>query len=349
MSYTLANYLANKGYRVVFISHVPKFDERLFFKVGTGEIIVYSWVSKNRPTTLKDFFWYLKLHFKYKPKTVIGHFVGGNIPIMTSKLFSFGKTQTFDYYHTITGAHNEDLNLKQVKYRWFIFRKKMFYHLFCNHIICPSEISKSDLKNFYNYTNGVVVVNPMLDRYEESKAVKNTNNIIISYLGRFEPTKGIVDLITAFNEFVVSNPNTKIRLQIAGNGSQEKLIKDLIVKNEDITFFGKIPYADIDEYIRKSYFTIIPSKFDNLPTVGLESLMNAIPVLLSTNTGLTPYLQDSINCFTFNPNVKEIMEVFSKVELSMEKYSEMSLNAREFYLEKFSMNEYCESIYKIIK
>jgi len=123
----------------------------------------------------------------------------------------------------------------------------------------------------------------------------------------------------------------------------------LIDKKESIQFFGKIPYSEIDQYISKSHFTIIPSKFDNLPTVGLESLMNAVPVLLSNNTGLTPYLQNNINCFTFNPNVKEIMEVFSKVELSMEKYSEMSQNAREFYLETFSMNEYCESIYKIIK
>jgi len=214
MSYTLANYLANLGYRVIFISHAPKFYQKESYKVGKGEIIVYSWVSKNRPTTLKDFFWYIKLHLKYKPKTVIGHFVGGNISIMTSKMLSFGRTKTFDYYHTITGAHNEDLNLKLLKYRWFIFRKKLFYHLFCNHIICPSEISKKDLKNFYNYKNGVVIVNPMLDRYVESKAIKDTNNIIISYLGRFEPTKGIVELINAFNEYVINNPNTRNRANI---------------------------------------------------------------------------------------------------------------------------------------
>lgn len=93
MSYHLSHHLANLGNRVIFISHHPYFSEKQIIKKGKGEVIVCSWPTEKRPTSIKDFFWYAKLYLKYKPEIVIGHFVGSNITVSVSKILSFGKVK----------------------------------------------------------------------------------------------------------------------------------------------------------------------------------------------------------------------------------------------------------------
>ena len=100
--------------------------------------------------------------------------------------------------------------------------------------------------------------------------------------------------------------------------------------------------------MNQSHFTIIPSKFDNLPTVGLESLMNQTPLLISSATGLADYLEEGKDCFKFTPSVDAIEELFGKIE-SNTNNEQMSLNARNTFLNKFSISNYCEDLLKIME
>jgi hypothetical protein len=94
----------------VFISHQQYFTKELVIKKGKGEIIVFSWLTIKRQTTLNDFFWFAKLYFKYKPEIVIGHFVGCNIAVSVSKILSLGNVKTFEYYHTLSTQILADLH-----------------------------------------------------------------------------------------------------------------------------------------------------------------------------------------------------------------------------------------------
>ena len=132
MSYHLSHHLANLGNRVIFISHHPYFSDEQIIKKGKGEVIVCSWPTKKRPTSIKDFFWFAKLYLKYKPEIVIGHFVGSNITVSVSKILSFGKVKTFEYYHTLSTQILEDLSKISLKQRLLFVRKKIFYKLFCD-------------------------------------------------------------------------------------------------------------------------------------------------------------------------------------------------------------------------
>ncbi len=349
MSYSLANYLAEIGYSVVFVTHSPKFSKTISLQVGKGQLTIYSWPSKKRPTTFQDFIWYIKIHLKHRPNFVLGHFVGGNISIMTSKILSLFKTKTFDYYHTISGAIIEDIKKITFRYKFLFFRKRVFYKLFCDHVICPSLLAQKDLEYFFKINKGIIVVNPMLDRFSSEKTFENTKNILISYLGRLDSAKGVLELIEAFKDYRRENTNSKIILQIAGSGGFEEQIKALVENEKSISFFGKLSYDKIDSYLVNSHYTIIPSKFDNLPTVGLESLMNGIPLLISNKTGLTDYLTEDKNCYKFNPNFEDIKQVFYKVESEFYNQKGMCVYARKIFLEKFNMNEYYDSILKLLK
>lgn len=347
MSYHLAHHLAESGFQVVFISHHPYFPEKKIIEKGAGEIVVCSWPTAKRPTSLKDFLWYCKIHVKYKPDVIIGHFVGSNITILGSKLLSFGTVKTFDYYHTLTDQLLTDLKKVTLKQKILFFRKKIFYNLFCDVFVCPSELAKKDLALFHGIYKGSVVLNPMVDRFENKKALPK-NIIILSYLGRLDASKGVIDLIEAYKEYKEKVVNSKLILRIAGTGSQEVKIKELLNNNSGIEYFGGLKYDSIDDYLNESHFTVIPSKFDNLPTVGLESMMNQTPLLISNTTGLADYLIDGKECFKFDSNIASMVLLFGRVESNFDAQEQMSREARATFLDKFSMEIYCNVFSKLI-
>ena len=44
-----------------------------------------------------------------------------------------------------------------------------FYLFFCDKIICPSHLAKKDLSDYFQINKGIVVLNPMQDRFEIKK------------------------------------------------------------------------------------------------------------------------------------------------------------------------------------
>ena len=346
MSYELANYLAKNNFRVIFITHQPKFEEIIKINFENGELLVFSWPSNKRPSTLKDVIWFCRLYYKYKPSVVIGHFVGSNISIVFSKILSFGRVKTYEYYHTLSTQIIGDLKIISIKQKILFLRKRFFYKLFCDKIICPSDFAKLDILNFHGVSNSVVIVNPMLDRFVNF--YENNNQIIISYLGRFDSSKGIIDLINAFKKYKFNNKNSRLILNIAGTGRQKNEIELSIKNGIDINFINGLNYSEIDNYLCRSHYTIIPSKFDNLPTVGLESLMNGTPILISNNTGLTSYLTEDYDCYKFEPKHEGIYKVFEKVEANFTLNSQMKINSRKTFVSTFSMEQYCNTILKLI-
>ena len=347
MSYHLANYLAELGHQVVFISHHPYLSEKKIVLKGAGKIVVFSWPTIKRPTSLQDFFWYCKIHFKYKPDVIIGHFVGSNITIFGSKLLSFGTVKTFDYYHTLTDQLLTDLKKVTWTQKLLFFRKKVFYNLFCDVIVCPSDLAKKDLGIFHGIDKGSVVLNPMVDRFKNKKALTK-NIIILSYLGRLDPSKGVIDLIEAYKEYKERVANSKIILRIAGTGSQEVKIKELIKNISGISYLGGLVYGAIDDYLNESHFTVIPSKYDAFNVVGIESLMNQTPLLISKTTGLADYLTDGKECFKFDSNIASMVLLFERIESNIDVQEQMSRSARATFLDKFSMEIYCNIFSKLI-
>jgi glycosyltransferase involved in cell wall biosynthesis len=234
-----------------------------------------------------------------------------------------------------------------LKQKLLFFRKKVFYSLFCDVIVCPSELAKKDLASFHGITKGYVVLNPVLDRFENKKDLPK-DTIVISYLGRLDPSKGVIDLIEAYKAYKVSAVNSKIILRIAGTGNQDIKIKELVKNDSGILCLGGLKYSAIDDYLKESHFTIIPSKYDAFNVVGIESLMNQTPLLISNTTGLADYLTDGKECFKFDPNVSSMVSLFDKIENNFNLYEQMSFDARATFLDKFGMETYCTTFSNLI-
>jgi len=182
-----------------------------------------------------------------------------------------------------------------------------------------------------------------MDRFV-SKSIVDSTTIIVSFLGRLDPSKGVLEMIEAYQKYKENNPNSKIIINIAGAGQLEQEIVAIAERAIGIKYHGVLAYDAIDGYLNKSHFAIIPSKIDNLPTVGLEAMMNKTPLLLSSTTGLTHYMTEGHDCFIFQPTVQGILSVFEKVEqLQPADFALMSENARASFEENYSIKTYCDN------
>lgn len=350
MSYHLAYYLASEGYNILFISHRPYFKEPVILTHGKGQIHIYSWPTENRPTGIISLWWYIKIYLRYRPCVTIGHFVGSNITLSISKILSLWRHQTYVYYHTLYNANILEWRGTRFMQKFSIYRKRLFYKFFCDHIICPSDLAREDFRMVYSKRKDCKVIpNAIVDRYGSSKQYVSTNSdeIIVSYLGRLDAAKGVLELIEVFKDYI-SNNDSRIKLQIAGYGSKSDEIIKLSEGIPQISMLGRLPYHEVDDYIKRSNYMIIPSLYDNLPTVGLESMMNGIPVLLSNQTGLAVYLCDSTEGFLFDPTHDGIYNVFERVEKNIGNESVMGHCSRETFLKMFSLDLYCKNLLAII-
>lgn len=348
MSCELADWLCKQGNRVIFISHEPFFEIPKSTKIGNGELIICSWKTAKRPTNFENVLHFLRIYFKYKPQIVIGHFVGSNIAILVSKIMSVGLCKTFEYYHTLSGAIQCDQNQIFGSKNWRFYRKKLFYNIFCTQLICPSKMAEKDLKDYFGLKNATVILNPLQNRYLFDTSILTSDKIEILFLGRLAPTKGVLEMINAFLWYENKFPNTKLNLKIAGQGPLRDEVLKLIKTTTKISFLGSINYNFVDNAIKKSHFVIIPSMFDAFNMVGVEAMMNKVPILISTKTGLTAYLKDGHDCFIFEPSLDGIFNVFVRVESNFDQQNKMGESANKTFLKYFGMQSYCQQMSDLI-
>lgn len=128
------------------------------------------------------------------------------------------------------------------------------------------------------------------------------------YIGRIESEKGLLSLVKAFE-------NTNFNLKIIGfssTGFEDELKDYLKDKKHHIEFLGKKGFDEIQYYLSKCSFTLVPSEwYDNFPNTLLESFAFK-KCAVATNTGsLKELVIDNETGLLFK--LKDIDDMRSKV------------------------------------
>jgi len=133
------------------------------------------------------------------------------------------------------------------------------------------------------------------------------------YIGRIDPDKGIKTLVDAFVD-------TNYKLKIIGFSSsnyEEFLNSYLEGKTHSISFLGKMSFAEIEPYLQKCCFTIVPSEvYDNFPNTILESFAFKKAVIATNIGSLKELVEDNKTGLLFkyrgsNDLRRKAIELFS--------------------------------------
>lgn len=164
--------------------------------------------------------------------------------------------------------------------------------------ICASEYLKAELKTLkvintiklHNFVSDDFL-RPINSYFEIDERINP--NKYYAYVGRLHETKGILELLTAYDK---ANENT-IKLLILGEGPLKKLIEKKSTKDKNIIFLGKIENRERLIYILKNaYCLLAPSLcLENFSMSLCEASALGVPVITSNRGGNVEIIQNNYN------------------------------------------------------
>lgn len=174
--------------------------------------------------------------------------------------------------------------------------------------VVPSKFTLEKLR-IHGFPKEHLVHIPSFFNFEFiSKELKITYEPFALYIGRIESEKGLLTLVKAFE-------NTTFHLKIIGfsiTGFDDELKDYLKDKNHHIEFLGKKGFDEIQVYLSKCSFTIVPSEcYDNFPNSLLESFAFKKCAVTTNTGGLKELVIDNETGLLFE--IKDIPDLKKKI------------------------------------
>jgi glycosyltransferase involved in cell wall biosynthesis len=184
------------------------------------------------------------------------------------------------------------------------------------------------------------------EKASELKDELNLNNeIIIGYVGRLFPAKGLTYLLSALKR--IQDQHANITLLVVGDGAQrydlEAMAKDLKIR----TIFAGFQRDTRPFYSLMDIF-VLPSLFEGLPNVILEA-MAMKKAIIATNVGGNPELiEDGQNGFLVPlRNVESIADNINTLILDANLREKMGCTSRRIVEERFSWDVIIPNMEKV--
>ena len=249
--------------------------------------------------------------------------------------------------------HPNELNYSEglvqyIKKKILKFLVKKIYHK-VDIVASNSKELSNDLSLLIN-KKVKTIYNPCFHKInliKKRKRIKNKINIL--NISRFEFQKDHLTLLKGINYSKIKN---KIKLNLVGYGSREKIIKDYIYKNNINCKIYKNK-TKLSSFYRSNDLFVITSLFEGLPTVMVEAASHCMPIVSSKfksgskeilGNGKFGYLfpiKDFKSLSRILDNFYENPEIFHKKEKlcrkNLKKFSyKESIRKFNFYLKKLS-------------
>jgi glycosyltransferase involved in cell wall biosynthesis len=191
-------------------------------------------------------------------------------------------------------------------------KKRLFFRFYDSKIIKNSSMIHIIGKN----TELCDLIRPYINQY---KIVPNgcypTNNnpkfnhsdLIFGYMGRLQiDHKGLDLLFKAFHQYKQQGGSGM--LYLAGNGPDEKKLKDFCIKNNinnSVEFLGVLFNEKKAEFLNNCSIFVHTSRWDVIPTSVLEASEYGVPLLITKETNLDEYVNDYYAGLIISPNTVE--------------------------------------------
>ena len=174
------------------------------------------------------------------------------------------------------------------------------------------------------------------DIFQATKPIENRENLV-GYIARFEPRKGILNLLRAIPLVLKELDNT--RFFIAGHGLLQEEIKQFLKTNnleQQVNLTGWIAWEEFPHTLNELKCYVLPSYEEGLPGT-VQQAMACGAVVLSTRVGGIPDLiKDGETGFILADNSPETIAEGIIKALRHDKLTEIAQNARRLIEREYS-------------
>lgn len=194
--------------------------------------------------------------------------------------------------------------------------------------------------------------NPNPETYEKG---------LILYIGTIIRKKGVLELPAIFNKVRMQHPEARLVLiggdsfDIATQSASTWQLLQQGLKDEDkvqVSYLGKIPYDEVQDYIKKAHICVFPTFAETLGMVTIESMALQKPVVNSNIGWAQELMVDGESGFLVHPKnhgeyANKIISILNSEALGQT----MGVNARKQVEDHFDIDKIAEensSFYKTL-
>ncbi len=191
---------------------------------------------------------------------------------------------------------------------------KIIYHGVDTTKFKPRYISNSNLE-----------VNPLVQ----------SNSMVIGYVGRLHPVKGVRYLIEA--TYLANQQMNGFKLVIVGDGIEGPHLKDLVKKyhmENRVCFLGV--REDIAYILPLFDILVLPSLEEGFPTIVLEALASGVPIIATAVGGTVEVIDHGITGLLVPPaDVSSLSDSMQQLLKDETLKQQLAVNGRRLVTQKF--------------
>lgn len=324
---------ANFKYHIVeVLKGDSDYTNKLLAECLDSNIVIHRAPFRNSKLSIILFpFWFYFIYSKYKPAIIHTH---TEIPDLSIFLFSRIFKEHRLYIRTI---HNTKLwsswnRIGAVVERFFIKH---------NSSVAISKSTYNAYKERYLTGNIPTIFNGIPETVTKPfpKQRRGCRNIL--FAGRLEQQKGVKELVEVVNALKSDN---RYHFHIVGDGSLQCLLGKL--EGENYTTYDKI--YNLSSFIGAFDYLFMPSNFEGLGLLSIESSMSKTPVIVNNCAGLNETIPHDWPLIVDNNSVDAYVDIFAN-QLERLDYDSLGNLSYNFVKQRFSiykMQQSYENLYK---
>jgi len=179
----------------------------------------------------------------------------------------------------------------------------------------------------------------------EASALNQRRALILGYLGRIEPNKGMTELLEALKKCKAEGRGFKVRFAGKEQTEGEYLPKFEEALGENFEYCGLVSGETKREFLDSLDVFVMPTYFEGLPMSLLETMSyGAVPVVTEVGSIPTVVKDGENGLFVKVKDADSICEALKKLDDDRSLLAKMSDEARRTIQENFSATKYVERL-----
>lgn len=216
-------------------------------------------------------------------------------------------------------------------------------------IICLTKSDASQINKLGCKSEKIVIVqNAVATDY--FKPLKNIDEDLIVWVGRFVEEKGVKYLIEAARNIALNRPDTKILL--IGYGPLKSKIIEMAqsfgLLNKSIFIGGPLGRDKIAQILGKAAIFVFPSSKEGMPISLLEAMSCELPVVAFDVPGIAEIIDNGKTGIMVQPrNSQQLAEAVIDLLNNKAKRKELGVNSRKYVIQNNSWETVQRSLDKV--